>query len=163
MIDLDSSNQVLQRVTNTLSKDIMPVAIDEQTVYYLSDQKGIFNLYKYDLTNKLYTQVSKFSSSIKQFDISLAKGGLAYVMNYKGEDQLFSQGNFDLDQNNFTPQTKRQEIQQALFISERIRERREKELAELEEQPLDEDITLVQPIDEAADSLQTDEEVTENY
>ncbi len=161
MIDLDSSNQVLQRVTNTLSKDIMPVAIDEQTVYYLSDQKGIFNLYKYDLTNKLYTQVSKFSSSIKQFDISLAKGGLAYVMNYKGEDQLFSQGNFDLDQNNFTPQTKRQEIQQALFISERIRERREKELAELEEQPLDEDITLVQPIDEAADSLQTDEEVTE--
>ena len=164
IIDLDSSNQVLQRVTNTLSRDVMPVAVDEETIYYLSDQKGIFNLYKYDLANKLYTQVSKFSSSIKQYDINVEKGGMAYVMTYKGKDQLFNQGNFNLNQNNFTPQTKRQEIQQALFISERIRERRERELAELEQQQPQDDITdlLIQPTDSIqADTVKTEDQVTD--
>ena len=124
LLDLDSiKNKVLFRVTNTLSRDIQPIPQDSTVIYYISDQKGIFNLYRYELRTKLYTQISKFSKSIKHYDINFKKKSLAYIMNHASEDQIYYQGNFDLNQNNFTQQTRRQEVQQALFISERIRER----------------------------------------
>ncbi len=161
LMSLDSAPKVLTRVTNTLSRDIQPFPTDQNTVYYLSDQKGIFNLYKYDLQNKLYTQVSKFSHSILNYDINMKTKGLGYIMKQAGQDQVYYQSNFDLNQNNFTPQTKRQEIQQALFISERIRERRQKELEALETAPEEQvqevDSTLIE--DQATDIIDTDDYV----
>ncbi len=161
IMDLDSASNVLTRVTNTLSRDFQPIPGKNQTVYYISDQKGIYNLYKYDLSNKLYTQISRFAASIQHYDINFEKGGIAYTMIYEGEDALYYQPRFSLDQNNFTPQTKRQEIKQALFISERIRERREKELQALEDSlPQQEQAPLGQVL-EPLDSIEVQDNATE--
>ncbi len=169
LLNLDSVSKVLVRVTNTLSRDIQPIPQDHNVIYYISDQKGIFNLYKYELNTKLYTQLSKFSKSIKHYDINFKKGSIAYVMNNAGGDQIYYQGNFNLTQNNFTPPTRRQEVQQAMFISERIRERKLRELKQLENEPEPQDtlmFQLVQPMDSIS-NLENDETTgaidTDNY
>lgn len=168
ILNLDSLSQVLTRVTNTLSHDIQPMPQDSNIVYYISDQKGIYNLYKYQLDSKLYTQVSNFSKSIKHFDINFSKGSITYVMTSAGADQIYYQPKFDLNQNNFTPQTRRQEVKQALFISERIRERKLRELEELEQAPepvIIIDPEQVQPID-SVDTINEDDTGvidTDNY
>ena len=134
LYDLDTTKVAVQRVTNTLSMDIMPLPSEDGYIYYLSDQKGIFNLYRYNINDKLYTQVSNFKYSIQTYDINFEKGKLAQVMLRKGADHIFLSPSFNFNQSNFTPATKRQEIKQALFISERIREKRLKELAAQEEE-----------------------------
>ena len=140
-IDLDSTRSAVERITNTLSKDIMPIPGGEQWIYYLSDQKGISNLYRYGVTDRLYNQVSNFSSSIKTFDINFEKSMVVYVALVNGADQIILKKGYNLNQNNFTPQTKRQDIKQALFVAKRIRERREKELNEAIELPAVQEIT----------------------
>lgn len=160
ILSLDSLAKVATRITNTLSHDIQPMAQDSNVVYYISDQKGIYNLYKYELDSKLYTQISKFSNSIKHFDINFKKNSLAYVMTNSGADQIYYHSTFNLNQNNFTPLTRRQEVRQALFVSERIKERRQQELErlEMEEQTRD---TIRQELLQPTDSLgQVEEEET---
>ena len=170
IMNMDSVTGVLTRVTNTISHDIQPIPQDSSVIYYISDQKGIYNLYKYEIKTKLYNQISNFSKSIKQFDLNLNKGSIAYIMTNEGEDQIYYQGNFNLNQNNFTPLTRRQEVQQALFISERIRQRRQRELEQLSEQQEDTvQITLVQPADSVEVEAAPEEEEftgaidTDNY
>ena len=158
VMNLDTVSTVLTRVTNTISHDIQPLARDSSMIYYVSDQKGIYNLYRYELQTRLYTQISKFSKSIKQYDINFKKGSLAYITTHAGHDQIYYQGSFDLNQNNFTPLTRRQEVQQALFISERIRQRRERELEQLENET-QLDTVQVQPAQQV-DSVEVEEEVT---
>ena len=162
IMNLDSASNVLQRVTNTLSHDIQPVAKDSNTVYYISDQKGIYNLYKYEMSSKLYTQISSFSKSIKHYDINFSKGSLAYVMTNNGADQIFYHNSFNFDKNNFTPPTRRQEIKQAMFVSERIRERKERELQQLELEQQQEDAqqpadTLIQQQLQPTDTVEVQE------
>jgi hypothetical protein len=121
---------------------------DSSVIYYISDQKGIYNLYKYEINTRLYTQISKLSKSIQHYDINFKKSSVAYVMNFAGEDQIYYQGNFDLNENNFTPQTRRQEVKQAMFISRRIRDRKQRELEQLEQEPQDTlRLELLQPTD----------------
>jgi Tol biopolymer transport system component len=161
IMNMDSVTGVLTRVTNTLSHDIQPIPQDSSVIYYISDQKGIYNLYKYEIKTKLYNQISNFSKSIKQFDLNLKKGSMAYIMTNEREDQIYYQGNFNLNQNNFTPLTRRQEVQQALFISERIRQRRQRELEQLSDQQEDTvQITLVQPADSVAVEAEEEEALT---
>lgn len=157
IMNLDSLSKVVTRITNTLSHDIHPMPQDSNVVYYISDQKGIYNLYKYELDSRLYTQVSKFSKSIQVYDINFNKNSLVYIMTNSGADQIFYYSNFDLNQNNFTPQTRRQEVKQAIFVSERIRERREKELQRLETEEQAGD-TIRQELTQPADSTEISEE-----
>ncbi len=167
ILNLDSASQILTRVTNTLSHDIQPMPLDGNLIYYISDQKGIYNLYKYELDTKLYTQISKFSKSIQHYHINFKKRSFAYVLTNAGEDQIYYQKNFNLDKSNFTPLTRRQEVQQALFISGRIRDRklRELELQENDQELLD-TLTLVQPMDSTS-MVEEDETTgaidTDNY
>ncbi len=169
ILNLDSASQILTRVTNTLSRDIQPMPLDGNLIYYISDQKGIYNLYKYKLDTKIYTQISKFSKSIQHYHINFKKGSFVYVLTNAGEDQIYYQKNFNLEQNNFTPLTRRQEVQQALFISGRIRDRK---LRELERQENDQEpqdtltLELVQPMDSTS-MVEEDEATgaidTDNY
>ncbi len=156
ILNLDSLSKVATRITNTISHDIQPTPLDSNVVYYISDQKGIYNLYKYELDSKLYTQVSKFSKSVQHYDINFSKNSLVYIMTNSGADQIFYHNNFNLSQNNFTPLTRRQEVQQAKFVSERIRERRQQQLEQLETEEPERDtirLELVQP----TDSLEVDD------
>lgn len=119
MLDLDSAQSRLTRITNTLSKDFSPHALDGSTFYYLSDQRGIINLFKFNRTTGIYSQVSNYSSSIINYDLNPDKKTLAVVIGKNLEQNIYVDRNFDLNRQVFTPATRRKELQQARTIRER--------------------------------------------
>jgi hypothetical protein len=128
--NIDTTKNQVHRITNNLSKNIKPMAVNESEFYYISEQQGIFNLYKYNLENNIAIQVSNFGTGIKDYDISYDKRYFAFVMPEKGKDNLYLKQNYDLDQNIFTAQTKRQQYLNAKFVAQRLKEAREKRTLE---------------------------------
>ncbi len=116
---LDTTANELVRLTNTVSRDAMPKSDEQGNVYYLSDQKGITNLFRYTHSTKLFHQISNFKYSIKEFDINVATGRLVYVMLEKGEEHIFIDNAFDFDKNTFTPASTRWQVKQAKLMVER--------------------------------------------
>lgn len=117
--NLDTTRDVVTRVTNTLSRDYAPKAIDENTVYYLSDQRGIVNLFRFNKATGVYAQVTNFQSSVKSFDVHVENGVFAAVMANKLREEIFVYRNFDFNRQVFTPATKRKETQQVRNLTER--------------------------------------------
>lgn len=117
--DLDTTKTKVQRVTNTLSKDFAPIALNANVFYYLSDQRGIVNLFKFDRTSGIYTQVTNFSSGIQEYDLNIQRSILAMVTNRKMQDEIHVSKGFNVNRQIFTPSTRRKELQQARVIRER--------------------------------------------
>lgn len=121
---IDTTRNLLFRVTNTLSRNVNPIPISDTEFYYISNQQGIDNLYKFNINRKIYTQVSNFRSSILDYDLGPNKSGMAFTMLDNGVTSIYYYPNFDLNQNTFTPQTRRQEVINAKFVAEKIQNRR---------------------------------------
>lgn len=119
IFDLDSTNVVLKRITNTLGKDHAPTALNENTFYYLSDQRGIVNLFKYNTNSNIYSQVTNYAAGITSYDLNVNNNTLAYVMRKNFKQNIFVEENFNLNRQIFTPATRRKELQQARVIRER--------------------------------------------
>lgn len=117
--DLDSTKFLLNRVTNTLSKDVSPLALDENNFYYLSDQRGIVNLFKFNRKSGIYSQITNLSSSIKDFDLNFTTNTLATVITKDLKQNIFVDRAFNINRQVFTPATRRKELQQARVIRER--------------------------------------------
>ena len=117
--NLDSTTIVVSRITNTLSKDFSPKALDENIIFYLSDQRGIINLFKFNRQSGVYGQVTNFPSSIKAFDLNFQDQTMGIVMVNNLREDIFIYKNFNIDRQIFTPSTRRKETQQAKSISER--------------------------------------------
>jgi hypothetical protein len=122
----DDTDSLLTRLTNTVSRDIKPVPQDEKTIYYLSDQRGIYNIFKFDLKDSLFNQVTNYALSVQDFDINFKNKRLAFIMLSEEDDYPYLESSFSLDQNIFTPKTQRQEVVQARMISQRLSQNREK-------------------------------------
>lgn len=117
--DLDTTTNVVHRITNTLSKDYYPLALDQNTIFYLSDQRGIVNVFRYDRSTGIYSQITNFNSSIKEYDIDFYNRSLAMVMNKNLKEDIFVLRPFNYNRQVFTPATRRKEIQQAKAITEK--------------------------------------------
>lgn len=117
--DLDTTTNIVHRLTNTLSKDYYPLALDNQNIFYLSDQRGIVNIFKYDRSTGIYSQVTNYNSSIKEYDLNFETRSLALVMDKNLREDIFLVDPFNLDRQVFTPPTRRKEVQQAKAITER--------------------------------------------
>ncbi|MTI31753.1 PD40 domain-containing protein [Xanthovirga aplysinae] len=125
MMDADTTKERLVKITNNIYKNINPIPVNESTIYYLSDEKGVVNVYKYDLDKGLYNQVSDFSLSLEDYDINYQTSSLAFTSLYRGKGNVFYIREFELQDEVFTPQTTRQEIYQSRFLKEYIEERRQ--------------------------------------
>lgn len=121
--DLDTTRNLLKRITNTLSKDFAPLALDDDNFFYLSDQRGIVNLFKYNRPTGIYTQVTNFASGIREYDLNFATNTFAFVTSRKMKQGIFVDNDFNIGRQIFTPATRRKELQQARVV----RERRKKE------------------------------------
>jgi Tol biopolymer transport system component len=119
MYDLDSTKNNLTRITNTLSKDFAPQALNSDVFYYLSDQRGIINLFKFDRTTGIYSQISNYSSSIINYDLNIENKTLAFVTSRSLEQNIYIDRSFDFNRQVFTPSTRRKELLQARTIRER--------------------------------------------
>ncbi|MEJ1241237.1 translocation protein TolB [Chryseolinea sp. T2] len=117
--DLDSTKFLLNRVTNTLSNDQAPKALDENTFYYLSDQRGIVNLFKFNRSTGIYSQVTNYASSIKDYDINFANNTMAMVLTQNLKENIYVNRTFNFDKQVFTPATRRKDLQQARIIRDR--------------------------------------------
>lgn len=129
VFDLDTTKTKVQRVTNTLSKDFAPIALNANVFYYLSDQRGIVNLFKFDRSTGIYTQVTNFSSGIKEYDVNIPHGILAMVTNRKMEDEIHISRGFNFNRQIFTPATRRKELQQSRIIRERRQQQETKTMS----------------------------------
>ncbi len=119
LYDLDTTTNVVHRLTNTLSKDYYPLALNSDQIYYLSDQRGIVNIFKYEISTSIYTQVTNYNTSIKEYDLDFNNRALATVMDKGLKEDIFLTRPFNLNRQVFTPATRRKEVQQAKAIIER--------------------------------------------
>lgn len=117
--DLDSTSNLVSRLTNTLSKDIRPIAMDEDNYVYLSDQRGIMNLFRYTKSTGIYSQITNYSTSIEEYDLNFGSRSLALVIDKRMAREIFLVNNFNYDRTVFTPSTRRREVQQAKVITEK--------------------------------------------
>lgn len=129
IFDLDSTNLVLDRVTNTLSKDYSPLAVDENNFIYLSDQRGITNLFKYNRSSGIYSQITNFATGIDSYDFNPNTNTLAFVMKKNFRQNIFVDKNFSHNRQVFTPATRRKELQQARVIRERRKQEENKTMS----------------------------------
>ncbi len=119
--DLDTTTNEFLRITNTYSIDRKPLAKNQNEIFYLSDQRGISNLYKYSMLDSTFVQVTNFQYSLTDYDLSFGgENQLAFLTLDKGRQKLFLETPFDINNNIFTPQTGRQRVKQARFIANRI-------------------------------------------
>lgn len=129
LYDLDSTRNLLTRVTNTLSKDYAPLAQDVSNIFYLSDQRGIVNLFRFNRATGIYSQVTNFSSSISNYDLNFATNTLAFVATKDRRQSIYMNRGFNLNRQVFTPATRRKELQQARVIRERRKQEENKSMS----------------------------------
>jgi len=127
--DLDSASMVLKRVTNTLSKDVGPLAFDETNFYYLSDQRGINNIFRFNLTTGIYSQITNYSYGLKVYDFNFSTGTFAFVATKNQQENIYIVRNFNRDRQIFTPATRRKELQQARVIRDRRKQEENKSMS----------------------------------
>jgi Tol biopolymer transport system component len=170
LFNLDTTTVEVKKLTNTVGRDFKPEAIDDDTFYYLSDQRGIVNLFRYSRSTGIYSQVTNYSSSIKDYDIDFRNRTLAMVMTNKLKEDIFVLNNFDYHRQIFTPASRRKEVQQAKIITEKRKQEPPKNMTvkDLINQRLREkqDTSLLQkPAPEKRDTvtLKPGEVNTENY
>jgi Tol biopolymer transport system component len=122
--NLDTTTNVLTRITNTVSRDTDPYAINENQVLYLSNQKGITNLFLYNLQTGIYTQATNFASSISSYDFFPEQNDLVYILADDLEQKIYFNPSFDYRNQIFTPQTRRQQMLQAREFQKKRQEQR---------------------------------------
>jgi len=127
--DLDTTKNLLKRLTHTLSRDLQPIASDDENFYYLSDQRGIVNLFRFNRPTGIYSQVSNYSTSIYEYDLNFTTNTLAFVSTNKMKQNVFIDNNFNSDRQVFTPATRRKELQQARVIREKRKQEENKNMS----------------------------------
>ena len=135
---LDTTKNVLHRVTNTLSKDYYPLAISTNDLYYLSDQKGITNVYRYNLLDQIYSQVTNYKLGIRDYDLNRTTNSMAFIMLDDQKEKVYYNSDFDFYNNIFTPASGRKQILLAKQLSQNRQEKNEQYLEELEEEIVEE-------------------------
>jgi hypothetical protein len=131
----DESDSLLRQVTKTVSRDVFPLPQDDNTIFYLSDQQGVYNIYRYQLQDSLFNQVTNYAVSVQDFDIDFANQRLAAIMLSNERDYVFVDERFDPSQSRFTPKTQRQQAIQAQLVSQRLIERQKQATAQADSVP----------------------------
>ena len=119
LFNIDTTLNKLIRITNTLSKDFHARAIDEHNFFYLSDQRGIINLFRFNSQSGIYSQLTHFNSSIKEYDINYENKTLALVLSQRLKEDIFIDRDYNFEKQVFTPATRRKEVLQARVFTER--------------------------------------------
>ena len=117
--DLDTTRSTYYRLTNTLGNDTKPHPKNEFEIFYLSDQRGIRNLYKYDFRDSLHSQLTNYSKSIQSYDLHFDEDGMTFLTLDDGVDKVYYTKNVNFTAKQFTGQTPRQRYRQAQFVASR--------------------------------------------
>ncbi|MBX9851779.1 MAG: hypothetical protein K2X86_08480 [Cytophagaceae bacterium] len=94
--DARSRSNALKRITSS-GRNFMPQALDKENILYLSDEKGIFNLYKYNLKSQAASQLSSYFNNIDHYDIDLSTKSLVFTSLDKGKEFVYLVNGFDFN------------------------------------------------------------------
>lgn len=115
---------VLNRLTNTVSFDRMPIALTDSTIIFLSDQRGIDHLYFAEIKSGFHKQITNYRQNIQDYDFQA--GRLAYIMLRNGRSRVYLSDALNINQTYFTPKTRWKELQD-LFFLRKLKEDKRKE------------------------------------
>jgi hypothetical protein len=120
--DLDLVDSVFGKLTNSLAIDAKPYALDNETLLYVSDQQGINNLYKYQMSDSLSSQMSSYAMSLKDYSIDVVNKRVAFVTTQDSKDVIVLK-EIDGLQQAFTPVTPRRAVETSKILAELRRKR----------------------------------------
>ena len=161
LYDIDTTTQQYFRMTNTNTRDTKPIFKNQSELYFLSDQRGITNVFKYEMTQGIQTQVTNFNSSLKEFDLHFGNdNGMVFIAYNEGEDHIYYYPNIDIESSKFTTETNRQKIRQGQYIA-KVLDRRKMEKLKREKAKVKarEDSLLIQAQEEPLNVDSTQNEV----
>ena len=161
LFDIDTTTREYFRMTNTNTRDTKPIFKNQSELYFLSDQRGITNVFKYEMTQGIQTQVTNFNSSLKEFDLHFGNdNGMVFIAYNGGEDHIYYYPNIDIESSKFTTETNRQKIIQGQYIA-KVLDRRKMEKLKREKAKVKarEDSLLIQAQEEPLNMDSTQNEV----
>lgn len=120
VFDLDTTTSKFYRITNDYAESRMPYAKNQREIYYLSDQKGISNLYRYNFLDAVHSQITNFDKSIISYDLHFNPNRFTYIMLNDGEERIYYDTITDLTTNRFTTETPRKRRENALMVVSRV-------------------------------------------
>ncbi|MGF1532611.1 MAG: hypothetical protein ACFCUI_02830 [Bernardetiaceae bacterium] len=106
-----------QQLTNFASHESQPLAVGGDEILYLSDQRGIQHLFRYNAAENTNHQITRFSADIHAYDFRQKK--LALRQQTPKGDRIFIYPDFDTQTNIFTNKTARQNFQDRLMLEQR--------------------------------------------
>lgn len=83
--------QTVTRVVDSLGIISNPRSADENTFYFLSDYKGVNNLFKYELDTKQLSSVTGFNQNIRDYDYLLSSGAFASINWFNDKEAVIYQ------------------------------------------------------------------------
>lgn len=120
VFDLDTTTNEFYRITNNYAESRKPYPKNQQEIYYLSDQKGISNLYRYSFRDLVHAQITNFDKSILSYDLHFNPDRFTYIMLDEGEERIYYDTITDLTTNKFTIETPRKRRENALMVVSRV-------------------------------------------
>jgi hypothetical protein len=120
--DLDLVDSVFGKLTNSLAIDAKPYALDSETLFYVSDQQGINNLYKYQIRDSLSNQMSSYAMSLKDYSLDPINKRVAFITTQDSKDVIVLK-EIDGLQQAFTSVTPRRAFETSKILAELRRKR----------------------------------------
>lgn len=85
--DPASSAAMLSRIAGSAGNELQ-AETTENGVFYLNDENGIKNLYKYSPSDNTTTQLSGYQQNIHSYDLHIPSGGFAFLMTKGGSPYI---------------------------------------------------------------------------
>ncbi|QCK14341.1 PD40 domain-containing protein [Mangrovivirga cuniculi] len=148
----DSSFSKSYAPLKTISNDTKPIARGKEIIY-LSDQKGVTNVFYFNTETGINRQLTKFSHSLDDLSYSFETSTLAYSVGDMEGEYIYAEPDFDVDINVFTPQTPRQQRILAKIVADRLNAQQERE----QEQSIEETEVLPDTTIISTDTIDTEQ------
>lgn len=97
--DPAKSKKMVNRLTQGQNRETTPIFQDNNTILYLSDEMGIKQLKKLDITTKKTQNLTAYRQGMRTFDYSKANNGIVYTTTKKGKIIPYYHANFDFNAN----------------------------------------------------------------
>ncbi|WP_303312310.1 hypothetical protein [Hymenobacter sp. BT730] len=107
---LDGRPQPVESLVATISNESAPRALSDTEVLFLSEESGVRNVYRYNLTTKQRTPATSLLPNLRSYDYSAATSTLAYVANDRARPFVFLNPAYPLPAGLQLSKTARQEI-----------------------------------------------------
>ncbi|OEK05482.1 hypothetical protein [Roseivirga misakiensis] len=160
--DLDFPDSSFNKLTNVLATNLEAYAPNNVDVYYLSDQQGINNLYRHNITDTISTQISNFALGVKDYSFDPNNQRLAFVSITDGKESVFYQS-FEGVNSRFSPVTPRRALEVSKILADRRNDKIVSNPAILDSLTTRLSAPAVKPPEQKLDSLKEGAINTENY